>query len=87
MLIGIIGGVVGDALGVALGYAMAYLAGAITTDIYMTAGETVSYIAPAFTPENFVFVFAFSAVISMLAGAYPAWRASRLDPVVALRKE
>jgi putative ABC transport system permease protein len=86
-LVGIIGGALGDALGVGLGYAMAYSAGTVATDIYMAAGETVSYIPPSFTPENFVFVLAFSTLVSILAGAYPAWKASRLDPVVALRKE
>ena len=45
------------------------------------------YIPPDFTFENFLFVFAFSIAVSIIAGAYPAWRASRLDPVVALRKE
>ena len=88
--IGIIGGLLGDAVGVGLGYGMAYLAGPFgeTMAVSQTAGKAaVSYIPPVFTPENFLFALAFSVILSMLAGAYPAWRASRLDPVVALRKE
>jgi putative ABC transport system permease protein len=85
-LIGIIGGLLGDIVGVGLAHAMAYLAGTFATEV--TGGETaISYVPPTFTPENFLFVFGFSVAVSMLAGAYPAWRASRLDPVVALRKE
>ena len=89
-LIGIIGGLLGDAVGVGLGYGMAYLAGPFgeVMAISETAGKgAVSYIPPAFTPESFLFALGFSVVLSMLAGAYPAWRASILDPVVALRKE
>lgn len=85
-LIGIIGGVLGCALGVGLGYAMAYFAGTVATDV-AGSGTAISYIPPAFTAGNFLFVLAFSVAVSILAGAYPAWRASRLDPVVALRKE
>ena len=33
-----------------------------------------------------VFVFAFGTIISVCCSAYPAWRASRLDPVAALRQ-
>jgi putative ABC transport system permease protein len=89
-LIGLIGGLVGDAVGVILGYGMAVIAGQVRSQVTaeMTAGGTsISYVPPSFTLENFLFILAFSVAVSMLAGAYPAWRASRLDPVVALRKE
>jgi putative ABC transport system permease protein len=44
-------------------------------------------ITPVYLFGDLVFVWVFSIVISIIAGVYPAWRASRLDPVVALRKE
>ncbi|MEI7924599.1 MAG: ABC transporter permease [Chloroflexota bacterium] len=38
-------------------------------------------------PWSIVLAFVVSAVIGVLSGLYPAWRASRLDPITALRAD
>jgi len=90
VLIGVIGGAIGNAVGVVLGYGMAILAGQVrgsVTQQIPTGPGTIGYIAPIFPLDAFITVWLFSVALSVFAGVYPAWRASRLDPVVALRKE
>ncbi|BAJ50990.1 conserved hypothetical protein [Candidatus Caldarchaeum subterraneum] len=44
-------------------------------------------ITPAFTPEIILTAFSIAVIISVAAGIYPAWRASRMDPIKAIRYE
>jgi putative ABC transport system permease protein len=85
---GIIGGLIGDVLGIGLGYALAISAGEMRgrATAQSPMGQ-LGYIPPIFTLENLIFVWIFCLLLSIIAGVYPAWRASKLDPVVALRKE
>jgi ABC-type lipoprotein release transport system permease subunit len=74
------------ALGCALAYLTAKLIEAypieVPSDIYMVSRLTV-----LLTPESFVYAVLFSLSINFLAGLYPAYRASRLDPVEAIASE
>jgi len=39
-----------------------------------------------FMPNDLLNVWVFSVVLSLVAGVYPAWKASRLSPLEALRR-
>ena len=75
LVLGVLGGMCGMAFGVALVSLLAFAPG-----VYGT-------IHPAYTPD----LFALALVIALAAGAagglYPAWRATRMRPVEALRYE
>jgi putative ABC transport system permease protein len=65
----------GGILGIAIGWGVAEgvsLAGLITTQV---------------TPGSVALAFSFSAAVGLFFGIYPAWRASRLRPIEALRYE
>jgi putative ABC transport system permease protein len=44
-------------------------------------------IVPVFSTELIVFSLTFPVLLATVAGLYPAWRASRMNPVVALKYE
>jgi putative ABC transport system permease protein len=80
-IIGIIGATLGLVFGIGAGY--------ILTNVFRFGpgaggGQNVS---PVYLPTDLLYVWCLSVGLSLLAGIYPAWKASRLDPIVALRRE
>ena len=75
-LIGLIGGLIGYGLGVLIVVAR-------NTLFAPADGSTLFLITPALT----IFAIGFATVLGAVAGVLPAWRAARLDPVIALRNE
>jgi len=80
VLIGILGATVGSLAGIGAGYAL--------SSISFTPGPPgAAHVTPIFLPIDMVKVWLLSVVLSIGAGLYPAWKASSLSPMVALRRE
>jgi len=73
VVLGVVGGVAG--LGVSYGF------------VKLLENLTPTGNAPVITPEAMLLAFTFSAVVGLLAGLIPAFKASKLDPIQALRYE
>jgi putative ABC transport system permease protein len=79
-------GVIGASIGVVVGMGAGYLLSMIMTVPSPTGGEP-THIPPIFLPEDLIKVWILSLTLSIMAGIYPAWKASRLSPMVALRRD
>ena len=81
MLIGAIGGL----LGVVVGIGGAYVLSGVFA--FGPGARGASSITPVFHYSDLLYVWLISFTLSVFAGIYPAWRASKLSPLEALRKE
>jgi putative ABC transport system permease protein len=75
IIIGLTGSIIGIAGGIGLTYVLA-VSGA-------SGGGT--YIEPIFLPSDLIRTWILTLIISLAAGIFPAWKASRLSPLEALR--
>jgi putative ABC transport system permease protein len=86
LMIGILGATSGLLAGMAGGYALIAGLGSAGG----SGGDTsngIGNISPVFLPIDLATVWGISVGLSLIAGIYPAWKASRLSPIVALRRE
>jgi len=81
-MIGLVGGLGGIFLGVFGSGLISYLGS--SGDVGMASRMFTN---TAITPELLIFALAFSLIVGMIAGVIPAYRASKLKPVDALRYE
>lgn len=91
VLIGLMGGVTGIFTGYGLSYSLAYiLSGSIhpqQSSAFQNPETQRLTITPVFSPEWTIIAFLFAVVICVIFGMYPARKASKLNPVEALRYE
>ena len=71
-------GFIGASLGIVSGIGLAYLLSA-------SGASGGAYIAPIFLPNELLQVWLLSLTVTILAGLFPAWKASRLSPLIAMR--
>ena len=89
-LTGAIGGVCGLGLGYALSFLMGGLLGGLGGPVRFGpggGGGAGMSIQPVFSTELIIFSLTFPVLLATIAGLYPAWRASRMNAVVALKYE
>jgi putative ABC transport system permease protein len=87
-------GVFGGICGLILGYALSFLMGGMLRGATIGGfargpggGGAGTAIVPVFSTELIVFALTFPVLLATIAGLYPAWRASRMNAVAALKYE
>jgi putative ABC transport system permease protein len=85
-------GVIGGAIGTGLGWVLANVVAIVFRGGGAFAGNQAAVnggmtITPILTPTVFLGAMAFGIGVSVIFALYPAWRASKLKPVDALRYE
>jgi putative ABC transport system permease protein len=76
-------GLIGSTLGIVMGVNLAYI---LTGFAPSSPGVAAAHITPVFISNDVFNVWILSVILSLAAGIFPAWKASRLSPLEALRR-
>ncbi len=77
-------GLIGGAAGAAAGLLMSLYLKSMEIKMEAPGGQQIT-LPVIISPWNFLVIVLVAAALSIIAGAYPAWKASRLDPVDAIK--
>jgi len=82
------GMIAGEAVGICvLALAIGLLLGWVAAQVLVAQGALSSLVSPQFGLDVFAWGLAFSLGVGLLGAAYPVWRAVRVNPIEALRRE
>jgi putative ABC transport system permease protein len=80
--------IVSEALAIGLlALGLGLLLGYVGAELFTSRGSLSSLVEPDFTAGVFAWGLAFSLGVGVIGAIYPAWRAARLTPIEALRRE
>lgn len=77
-------GFIGGTSGAIVGLMMSLYLKSLEIKVEAPGGQNIT-LPVIINPWNFIIVVLLAAALSVIAGAYPAWKASRLDPVEAIK--
>ena len=73
----------GGLAGAVLGLAVAIYLQSLQIKMEAAGGQEIT-LPVVINPESYVAIVAVAVGLSLIAGLYPAWKASRLDPAIAI---
>jgi len=80
--------IVSEAVGISLvALALGLGVGVLAANLFTTQTGLSNLVSPEFTANVFIWGLAFALGVGIVGAAYPAWRALRLSPIEALRRE
>jgi putative ABC transport system permease protein len=80
--------IVCEALGICLlALAAGCALGVLAAELFVRNSALSDLISPAFSAATFLWGLVFALGVGLLGAAYPTWRAVRLEPIEALRRE
>jgi len=83
----IITGLMGEVIGLVSGWAVSIVPSQVMGGGFVGGGSASFRITPLLTPDVILGALLFGSGVSVVFALYPAWRASKLKPVEALRYE